>query len=255
MHLQSSGAEGEDSRIPHPILPVRSPCYYGVTFHRTRNPSRSIHEYNDLRCSRFFLSLSLFLFFHRIVAIRRREYLFFVGGTRRTLGDARPRVPRILSDVRSREKNIIDGRRSFREITGIRPHFPYRFIIVLLRDFSVLFARAMPRPHRYKSNFLLETAHAVHRNFQFDTGESSLFFFFFFLSYHVTLSSLSFQRGFFSPSVIETIGSSLFIPGTRDQRERERKRERGQHKLLCQARWVSSFSSYLHADVFLTPPY
>ena len=60
MRLQSSGAEGEGSRIPHPILPVRSPCYYGVTFHRTRNPSRSIHEYNDLRCSRFFLSLSLF---------------------------------------------------------------------------------------------------------------------------------------------------------------------------------------------------
>lgn len=89
MRLQSSGAEGEGSRIPHPILPVRSPCYYGVTFHRTRNPSRSIHEYNDLRCSRFFLSLSLFLFFHRIVAIRRREYLFFVGGTRRTLGDVR----------------------------------------------------------------------------------------------------------------------------------------------------------------------
>lgn len=103
-----------------------------------------------------FLSLSLFPSY-------RGHSTNAFSSSGNTLGDTRPVFRRILSDVRSLEKNIIDGRRCFREITGIRPHFPsvlslfYRTI----PRFSVLFARTKPLPHRYKSNFLLETAHAV----------------------------------------------------------------------------------------------
>lgn len=83
----------------------------------------------------------------------------------------------------------------------------------------------MPRPHRYKSNLLLlETRFIViFDSIQVNRAAFSSFF----LSHRVTHAFLSplYQRGFFSPSVIETIGSSLFIPGTRDQR-REKERER-----------------------------
>lgn len=168
-------------------MPVRSPCYYRVTFHRTRNPSRSIREYNDLRCSRFFLPLSLFLYFHRPFDVANT---FSSSGNTSNYRGHTARVPRILSDVRSLEKNIIDGRRFFR---GYSSTLSIRFIIVLLHDSAIAVsssrARYMPRPHRYKSNLLLlETRFIV----IFDSMQvNRAAFSSFFLSHRVTRAFLS----------------------------------------------------------------
>lgn len=157
-------------------------------------------------------------------AIRRREYLFFVGEHVQLSGTHGP------CSAYSLGCSFL-GKKYYRWSSLLSRVFVHTFhtfyhcFITRFRDFSVLLARTMPRPHRYKSNLLLlETRFIV----IFDSMQvNRAAFSSFFLSHRVTHAFLSplYQRGFFSPSVIETIGSSLFIPGTRDQR-REKERER-----------------------------
>lgn len=99
----------------------RRSCYYGVTFHRTRNPSRSIRGYNDPRCSAF---LSHPRILDRWALLRDHAFL----SSRRLSVD-------VGHSLKKKKRNLIDTRRSFDQITVLALLVYFSFVLSL--QFSI----------------------------------------------------------------------------------------------------------------------